>query len=252
MSSVIEPPTPEAAPRVEPRERILRSAADAIAERGYHGMSMRELARAAGMSLSNLYNYFSSKEEILFAIQKEAFEVLLSSAEDALEIAREPEDRLYVFISHHVRYVAEHPRVMRVLVHEAASLPAPQRAAVRALKERYFELARPLIAGVAETGCGRPAAGEEMDPAELDRITYNVFGMLNWLYGWYDPQIHGAPQTVARTIFRITLCGVVTDCPRQKPQSLDLHLSSVEARPLLGGGEPGDSTDPTTDTGGRP
>lgn len=258
MTGVLEPPTPEAAPRVEPRERILRSAADAIAERGYHGMSMRELARAAGMSLSNLYNYFTSKEEILFAIQKEAFEVLLSSAEDALEIAQEPEDRLYVFISHHVRYVAEHSRVMRVLVHEAASLPAAQRAAVRTLKERYFELARPLIAGVAETGCGRPAVPSdsdqaELDPRELDRITYNVFGMLNWLYGWYDPQIHGAPQTVARTIFRITLCGVVTDCPRQKPQSLDLHLSSVEARPLLGGGgEPGDSADPTTDTGGRP
>jgi AcrR family transcriptional regulator len=240
-------------PAVGPRERILRAAAAAIAEHGYHGMGMRELAKGADMSLSNLYNYFSSKEEMLFALQKEAFEVLLASAEDALEIAETPEDRLYVFISHHVRYVAEHPRVMRVLIHEAASLPAAQRAVVRHLKERYFDLARPLIAGVVETGCGRPAAGEELDPAELDRITYNVFGMLNWLYGWYDPEIHGEPQTVAMTIFRITLCGVVTDCPRQNPRErLDVHLRSVEARPLLGGSADPDPDPDNPEPGGRP
>jgi AcrR family transcriptional regulator len=230
-------PAATAAPEAPaPRERILRAAATAIAELGYHGMSMRELARAAGMSLSNLYNYFPSKEEILFAIQREAFEALTTSAEETLEIAEVPEDRLYVFILHHVHYVAENPDVMRVLVHEAASLPAEQRAAIRTLKERYFELARSIIEQVVETGCGRPAAGEAVDARELERITYNVFGMLNWLYGWYEPSIHGGPQTVAMTIFRTTLCGVVTDCPRQiLRESPDLSLSSVEARPLLGG-----------------
>jgi len=219
-----------------PRERILCAAATAIAELGFYGMSMRELAKGAGMSLSNLYNYFPSKEEILFALQKEAFEALIASAEETLEIAEVPEDRLYVFISHHVGYVAENPDVMRVLVHEAASLPPEQRAVVRTLKEHYFELARSIVEQVVETGCGRPAAGESVDARELERITYNVFGMLNWLYGWYEPSIHGGPQTVAMSIFRITLCGVVTDCPRQTlREGLDLSLSSVEARPLLGG-----------------
>ncbi len=76
-------PSDESLP--EPRERILRGAALAMSAHGFHGMSMRELARTAGMSLSNLYNYFASKEEILFALQKEAFEVLVSSAEGALQ-----------------------------------------------------------------------------------------------------------------------------------------------------------------------
>lgn len=228
--------TSEATDATAPRGRILRAAATAIAELGYHGMSMRELAKAAGMSLSNLYNYFPSKEEILFSLQKEAFEALIASAEDALEIADEPEDRLHVFITHHVRYVAEHPEVMRVLVHEAASLPPEERATVRTLKERYFELARSILERVVETGCGRPLDGDTLDGLELDRITYNVFGMLNWLYGWYEPSLHGTPQTVATTIFRITLCGVVTDCPRQiLREGPDLSLSSLKARPLLGG-----------------
>jgi len=233
-----------------PRERILHTAATAIAEHGYHGMSMRDLAKGAGMSLSNLYNYFASKEEILFAIQKEAFEVLVASAQEALAGVVEPEARLYVFISHHVRYVAENPSIMRVLVHEAASLPAGERAAIRKLKERYFGLARTIVERVIDALDGSSAAASsqtaQVDALELDRITYNVFGMLNWLYGWYDPEAHGDAQTAARTIHRITLCGVVAPCSYQDPEaSLDLHLDSVEARPLLGRA-------PTMTTGGRP
>ena len=222
-----------------PRERILHAAAGAIAAHGFHGMSMRELARAAGMGLSNLYNYFSSKEEILFALQREAFEVLVTSAEEALRRMESeagpggatPDARLYVLVSHHVRYVAENPAVMRVLVHEAATLPAPRRRAVRRLKERYFRLAR----GIVEALMGPAFTGSGADPAELDRITYNLFGMLNWIYGWYDPALHGPPEELARTIHRIALCGVVSQCPfRDLQDRLDENLAAMERRPLLG------------------
>lgn len=232
-----EPPTGE------PRERILASAAAAVARNGYHGMSMRELARAAGMSLSNLYNYFPSKEEILYALQKEAFEVLLASAEEALrrvdaesgEARAGPDALLYVFVSHHVRYVVEHPDVMRVLVHEAASLPAARRRAVRRLKERYFAIARDIVAGLLD----------EAEPAELERMTYNLFGMLNWIYGWYDRERHGSPRELAHTIHRIALCGIVARCPDDElRESLDHRLSAVVPPPLLG-------TTTHTDPGGR-
>ena len=234
-----------AAHAVEPRERILRAAAREIADRGFHGMSMRELARSAEMSLSNLYNYFPSKEEILFALQREAFEVLVASAEEALAgvgaATPSADARLYVFISHHVRYVAEHPEVMRVLVHEAASLPTPRRRAVRHLKERYFEIARSIVGDLVAGGCSRNPAPAEAEPcapadaAELDRITYNLFGMLNWIYGWYEPRAHGGPHELARTIHRITMCGVVAHCPyRELQESLDQRLDSVAAPPLLG------------------
>ncbi len=228
-----------AAHAIEPRERILQAAAREIADRGFHGMSMRELARSAEMSLSNLYNYFTSKEEILFALQREAFEVLVASAEEALVGVPNADARLYVFISHHVRYVSEHPEVMRVLVHEAASLPTPRRRAVRRLKERYFGIARSIVGGLVAGGCGRVDSSSEpceaADAAELDRITYNLFGMLNWIYGWYEPEAHGGPHELARTIHRIALCGVVAQCPyRELQESLDLHLDSVAAPPLLG------------------
>jgi AcrR family transcriptional regulator len=231
------------------RGAIFEAAARLIANEGFHGMSMRHLARAADTSLSNLYNYFSSKEEILFALQRQAFETLVASASEALERVEDPTGRLYIFISHHLHYFAAHPEVMRVLVHEAASLPPKQRHTVRRLKNEYFRLGREILLRLIDQGYAGGAAGPETAPeagtrsetpepvadAELDRVTYSVFGMLNWIYGWYDPRVHGSARDLARTIHRIVLCGVVTRCPfRDLQESLELELQSFEQPPLLG------------------
>ncbi len=201
--------------QLEQRGKILQAAATLIATEGYHGMSMRSLAKASGHSLANVYNYFSSKEEILFALQKEAFETLLEATGAALADIPDAVGRLYCFISHHVHYFVEHPDVMRALVHEAASLPEERRRVVRRVKEQYFEIGRRIARDLIEDG-GRVLE----DDAELERITYSLFGMLNWIYGWYRPEVHGGPRQLARTIYEIALCGLLADSPYRQAKDL--------------------------------
>ncbi len=45
-------------------------------------MSMRDLAAATRMSLASFYNYFGSKEDLLFELQSRAFETLIAIAEE--------------------------------------------------------------------------------------------------------------------------------------------------------------------------
>lgn len=54
------------------RETLLQVAMRRFVQQGYHGTSMRQIARDAGMSLSNIYNYFPGKEA-LFAAVLEAY-----------------------------------------------------------------------------------------------------------------------------------------------------------------------------------
>jgi AcrR family transcriptional regulator len=51
--------------KAERRERILEVARRLVAERGYEGLTMRDLARAAKVSVPTLYNLFGSKDAIL-------------------------------------------------------------------------------------------------------------------------------------------------------------------------------------------
>jgi len=219
------------------RAEILEAAAQAIAEHGYHGMTMRGLARATGKGLASFYNYFSSKEDLLFSLQSDAFETMANSAKAALENVREPVDQLYIFVLNYLRYAAEHKSVIRVLVHEASALPAGRRKTVRLLKEGYFNICREIVAAILAAGCKSPGAEGTavLDPAEVERVTYSVFGMLNWSYGWYDPKQHGTPQDVARSIHSLAICGLVAQCPNRREQgNLERYLGAIVPPPLVG------------------
>lgn len=60
--------------------KILQAAVDLIIEKGFENASMREMAKSAGVSNPTIYNYFPSKEKLLYAYieqkHKEAREIL--------------------------------------------------------------------------------------------------------------------------------------------------------------------------------
>ena len=101
----------------EKLESILRTAASIFAEKGYHQASIRDIARATGVSLSGLYYYFDSKEELLFLIQDHAFGTLTANLERMLEGVEEPHRKLRILMENHLRYFIGAKAEMKVLSH---------------------------------------------------------------------------------------------------------------------------------------
>ena len=52
------------------RELILEAAGRLFAEKGYHRTTTKDIAEASDVSEGTIYNYFSSKEDLLFGILK--------------------------------------------------------------------------------------------------------------------------------------------------------------------------------------
>ena len=112
---------------------------------------------------------------------------------------RDPVDRLQAFIRHHVEYFASHMSEMKVLSHEAASLSGEGRRRVQAIKRRYVDLLETLL---------RDAAPDEPS-LERNAAAYALFGMMNWIYNWYDPSGPVDSRRLADLIARIFLGGYV-------------------------------------------
>src|SRR5687768_4380360 len=124
---------------------ILRAAAAMFAEKGYHEASIRDIARATGVSLSGLYYYFNSKEELLFLIQDHAFGTLVGNLERLLEGEAQPLRRLRILMENHLRYFVANKAEMKVLSHEAEALTGDFRRRVNAKKRRLTEIAMEIL-----------------------------------------------------------------------------------------------------------
>ncbi len=57
--------------RESKRSQIIDAAVECFAKRGYHAVSISELAKFAGISKGLMYNYFESKDELLRCIFRE-------------------------------------------------------------------------------------------------------------------------------------------------------------------------------------
>src|ERR1700690_2869497 len=78
--------------------KILVHATNVFYEKGYAAASMRDLSRASGVSLSGLYYYFESKEELLYLIQKHTFTTIVDRLRPRLEKVTDPAERIRMFI----------------------------------------------------------------------------------------------------------------------------------------------------------
>ena len=58
------------------RDQILSAAAKLFGENGFHGSSMAELAKRAGMSVGHIYHYFENKDAIIEALVDREMEEL--------------------------------------------------------------------------------------------------------------------------------------------------------------------------------
>jgi AcrR family transcriptional regulator len=213
-------------------EFILRNAARIFAEKNYHSTTMRDISRATGVSLAGLYHYCTSKEELLFLIQDNCFGRVIERLELRLSDATDPVQKLSVFIDNHLAFFAANMAEMKVLSHEAESLAGDLRMRVSGKKEKYTRVARKILSEVQQK---RPAGERQVD---LTVATYALFGMMNWIYNWYNPSGKLAVTELVDNVTRLYLTGFVNTT---QERALDLPRAT-HAESLSVWREPGDST----------
>ncbi|HVM91900.1 MAG TPA: TetR/AcrR family transcriptional regulator [Terriglobales bacterium] len=178
---------------------ILAHASDVFCEKGYEGASMRDLSRASGMSLAGLYHYFGSKERLLYLIQKHTFSTIVAELKSRLETSSDPAERVRIFIQNHLEYFTENQSGLKVLAHEDEALKNGFHQEISAIKREYYRICLGLM--------------DELKRArKLDfnsrTAVMSLFGMINWIYTWYNPRYDGSAQELGGQMSAIILSGV--------------------------------------------
>jgi len=178
--------------------KILHHATDVFYEKGYDGASMRDLSRVSGMSLSGLYYYFESKEKLLYLIQKETFSTIVERLRERLDGVSDPEQRIRIFILNHLEYFLANRKAMKVLSHEDDILKNGHGAEVASIKRGYYRICFSLLDDYR---------GERKLEGSSRLAVLSLFGMMNWIYTWYNPRVDADAAEIAGKMGDIFLHG---------------------------------------------
>ena len=164
----------------EKLQLILKTSAKIFAEKGFHRTSVRDISRATRRSLAGLYYYFKTKEELLYLIQERCFLTLLQRWEAAPTEAMDARARVRLFAENHLNFFWHNMPEMKVMAHEDESLTGEFADKILVLKRRYVKVVMDLIAEIQQKEGGKGA--------DLRVATFALFGMMNWIYTWYQPK----------------------------------------------------------------
>jgi len=211
-------------------EFILRTSARIFAEKSYHSTTMRDISRETAVSLAGLYHYCKSKEELLFLIQDNCFGRVLERLEERLSDVDDPVSRLRIFIENHLSFFAANMSEMKVLSHEAESLQGDLHAHVSTRKDKYTKLARKILRELQE----QQAIKQQID---LTVSTYALFGMMNWIYNWYDPRGKLKVADLSRNLTLLFLKGFLTSSEGETVHDI-ANIQTTESVSVWRGDQP--------------
>jgi len=175
--------------RATAAERILRAAVALFRERGYHGSSMRTLARALRMEAASLYYHFASKQEILFAILDRTLDDLLAGVGRAVASADGPEARLRAAVRFHVLFHTDSQHEAFLSHSELRSLTQANLRLVLARRDEYERVFRGLLASGARAGV--------FQVSDVRLTAMAILTMCTGVATWFSDGGRLAPEAIA-------------------------------------------------------
>lgn len=121
------------------REELLVAAAGLFRERGYYGVGMQDIGRAAGIVGSGVYRHFASKEALLVELTDRLLDGLLDGARRVRATGAGPGATLELLIDLHLGFALDGQGLIAVYLGEERNLPETDRRRARRKQRAYLQ-----------------------------------------------------------------------------------------------------------------
>jgi AcrR family transcriptional regulator len=138
------------------RREIVEAARDLILSKGFRETSMREIAQAAGTGKSTLYDYFTSKEDILVYMLSEPVDEMTTWAREIIYSPGTATERLQRLMHTHLDFLLDKKAYVFRLSIEAQRLSAEAQAQIQTKRHAYQDMLQALVEEGIDAGEFRP------------------------------------------------------------------------------------------------
>ena len=207
------------------RSRLLNAAANAFAETGFEGTSLRLIAEHADVSFQLIAYYFGSKEDLWLAVVDDLFEKYIAAGRLEIDESADLKQQLKDHFRSLMTLSLEHPQLRKIWVQEHMSggsrFENSIKPKVRLVKD---ELSIPHFTRFVELGCVTRFTPEEI------ALVWGAFVQLNLVYPYYVESLLECPTGSAESINKqVELAVRILTAAEQSPDNTGVGRVSSSA-----------------------
>lgn len=176
---------------------VLQAAIDAFVAVGYHGASMRTVARLCNMGVSSVYHHYENKQELLFAILTVTMDDLVWRMQAARDEGSDPIERIRFLTTALALYHTRRIELSFIGASEMRSLSPAGRSRIVADRD--------LVQAIFETEVAAAIAAGQAHVPEPKTPSRAIVTMCTALASWFRPGGRSTPEQIADEYAEIAL-----------------------------------------------
>lgn len=185
---------------IEGKEKLLMTAIDLFAAKGFRGTSIRNIAQAMGMSISNIYHYFGSKEGLMLAILEESSQRLVERLKAITQRDMEPLERFKLLLETHIRISEARMNEAKIFSLDEEHLSPEGNKINRQIQREILNIYLGELKILKKLGT--------IHSPNLTVLAFSIFGTINSLLRWYRTDGPLTLEQICREIVSFILYGI--------------------------------------------
>jgi AcrR family transcriptional regulator len=199
------------------RDAVIRAAARAFNEKGYHNTSLDDIAAALEVTKPTVYYYVSNKEQLLFECFLAGVEQIRAAFREVKQLDVSARERLNAVLRHYAQAVASEFGWCMVRT-EDLDLSPSMSAHIKSLKSEVDQGIRRLLRDGMQDG--------SIHPCDPKMTAFALAGALNWIAHWFRENQSMTGAQIADAFVLIFENGLL---PRGAPATLPEESAHVDS-----------------------
>lgn len=183
------------------REEIIAAAASLFKEKGYVGVSVRDIAQIMDMKAASLYNHIENKQEILSVLVLGLARDFTSGMAAIQEMSISPLQQIEKVIELHIDITVTQSEALAALNNDWMHLEGDDLEEFLALREGYEDEVRGIIKEGIRIG--------QIQPRHPEVILFSILSTLRTLYLWYQKRGKLDVNILKKDMVAVLLRGIV-------------------------------------------
>jgi TetR/AcrR family transcriptional regulator, upper aerobic nicotinate degradation pathway regulator len=152
------------APPVEAEMKIRDTSLSLFATRGFSAVTIKDIAKSAGLNTALIYYYFGSKEVLFQSAVLLAVERAFCRSQSMRETPREPRDIIFDWLDTHIREYDTISKLIKISINYATTVE--RKTAIDRAIRRFYDEEREVLRAALEAGV-TSGVFPKLDPEEV-------------------------------------------------------------------------------------